>query len=162
VSKTQRHRAGAAAAAYGPGIRGAVAPDVDLKHLRYFLAVADAGTFTAAAETAYWTGTDLAHHDWLPGPVVHDAAQFVGTIRLGRGVAFLARPPAPARAAGRRDQRRAGHRPLAQRVADRVARYRDVARPGEVRAARHLVRPLYAAELTVGNGSSTVTTRGVA
>lgn len=48
-----------------------------------------------AAETAYWTGTDLAHHEWRPGPVVHDAAQFVGTIRLGQGIGFLARPHLP-------------------------------------------------------------------
>jgi DNA-binding transcriptional LysR family regulator len=48
------------------------------------------------AETAYWTGTDLAHHDWRPGPVVHDGAQFVGTIRLGQAIGFLARPHLPA------------------------------------------------------------------
>lgn len=41
-------------------------------------------------EMKYWLGTDLADYDWLPGPVVHDAAQFIGSIRLGQGVGFLA------------------------------------------------------------------------
>lgn len=47
------------------------------------------------AERAFWTGTDLAHYDWRPGPVVHDGGQFLGSIRLGQAVGFLARPHLP-------------------------------------------------------------------
>jgi DNA-binding transcriptional LysR family regulator len=43
------------------------------------------------AEKAFWTGTDLAHHDWHPGPVVNDTAQYVGSIRLGQAIGFAAR-----------------------------------------------------------------------
>lgn len=41
------------------------------------------------AAMAFWTGTDLDHHDWRPGPVVHDAAQYTGSIRLGQAVGFM-------------------------------------------------------------------------
>jgi DNA-binding transcriptional LysR family regulator len=41
------------------------------------------------AEMKYWLGTDLTDYDWQPGPVVHDTAQFIGSIRLGQGVGFL-------------------------------------------------------------------------
>ncbi|MDQ0378766.1 LysR family transcriptional regulator [Amycolatopsis thermophila] len=41
------------------------------------------------AETAYWTGTDLAHHDWRAGPIVRDAAQYTSAIRLGQAVGFV-------------------------------------------------------------------------
>jgi DNA-binding transcriptional LysR family regulator len=43
---------------------------------------------TTAAETAHWTGTDLAHHDWLPGPEVRDVAQLTGNVRLGQTIGF--------------------------------------------------------------------------
>jgi DNA-binding transcriptional LysR family regulator len=42
------------------------------------------------AETAFWTGTDLTHYPWRPGPVVHDAAQYAGSIRLGQAIGFVA------------------------------------------------------------------------
>ncbi|MCO5973694.1 LysR family transcriptional regulator [Actinoallomurus soli] len=42
------------------------------------------------AETAFWTGTDLVHYAWRPGPVVHDGMQFVGSIRLGQAIGFIA------------------------------------------------------------------------
>jgi DNA-binding transcriptional LysR family regulator len=47
------------------------------------------------AEMRYWLGTDLADYDWQPGPVVHDAAQFIGSIRLGHGVGLLAAAHVP-------------------------------------------------------------------
>ncbi|MEV5807268.1 LysR family transcriptional regulator [Streptomyces parvulus] len=40
--------------------------------------------------TAFWTGTDLVPYDWHPGPRVHDAGQFLGSIQLGLCVGFLA------------------------------------------------------------------------
>jgi DNA-binding transcriptional LysR family regulator len=43
-----------------------------------------------SAETAFWTGTDLVHHEWRPGPTVHDAAQYAASIRLGHAVGFVA------------------------------------------------------------------------
>jgi hypothetical protein len=43
---------------------------------------------TTAAEVAHWTGTDLAHHDWLPGPAVRDVMQFTGNVRLGQAIGF--------------------------------------------------------------------------
>ncbi|MFI6044285.1 hypothetical protein ACIA8C_21835 [Nocardia sp. NPDC051321] len=43
-----------------------------------------------SAESAYWTGTDLADYEWRPGPIVQDGAQFVGSIRLGQAVGFIA------------------------------------------------------------------------
>jgi DNA-binding transcriptional LysR family regulator len=46
---------------------------------------------------AFWTGTDLEHHDWRPGPVVHDAAQYTGSIRLGQAVGFMPRTHVPER-----------------------------------------------------------------
>jgi DNA-binding transcriptional LysR family regulator len=47
------------------------------------------------AETAYWTGTDLTYYPWRPGPVVHDAGQFAGSIRLGQAVGFIAKAHLP-------------------------------------------------------------------
>ncbi|MGW4729500.1 LysR family transcriptional regulator [Streptomyces shenzhenensis] len=47
------------------------------------------------AEMKYWLGTDLTDYDWRPGPVVHDAAQFIGSIRLGQGVGLLAAAHVP-------------------------------------------------------------------
>jgi len=47
------------------------------------------------AETAFWTGTDLTYYSWRPGPVVHDAAQFVGSIRLGQAIGFIAEAHLP-------------------------------------------------------------------
>ncbi|WP_084216006.1 LysR family transcriptional regulator [Pseudonocardia spinosispora] len=41
------------------------------------------------AQTAYWTGTDLAPHAWTPGPSVSDAAQYVAGIRLGGAIGFV-------------------------------------------------------------------------
>jgi DNA-binding transcriptional LysR family regulator len=41
------------------------------------------------AQTAYWTGTDLAPHAWKPGPSVSDAAQYVACIRLGGAIGFV-------------------------------------------------------------------------
>jgi DNA-binding transcriptional LysR family regulator len=38
---------------------------------------------------AFWTGTDLVQHDWRPGPVVQDTAQFTGSIRLGHAVGLM-------------------------------------------------------------------------
>lgn len=49
------------------------------------------------AAMAFWTGTDLEHHDWRPGPVVHDAAQYAGSIRLGQAVGFMPRTHVPER-----------------------------------------------------------------
>jgi DNA-binding transcriptional LysR family regulator len=44
---------------------------------------------TTAAETAHWSGTDLARHDWLPGPAIQDVAQLIGNVRLGQTIAFV-------------------------------------------------------------------------
>jgi DNA-binding transcriptional LysR family regulator len=43
---------------------------------------------TTAAETAHWSGTDLARHTWLPGPAIQDVAQLLGHVRLGQTIAF--------------------------------------------------------------------------
>ena len=51
------------------------------------------------AAMAFWTGTDVDDHDWRPGPVVHDTAQFTGSIRLGQAVGFVARTHLPERPA---------------------------------------------------------------
>ncbi|MFD2420529.1 LysR family transcriptional regulator [Amycolatopsis pigmentata] len=48
------------------------------------------------AEKDYWLGVDLADHDWKPGPLVRDAAQLVGSIRLGDGIGFIALSHVPA------------------------------------------------------------------
>jgi DNA-binding transcriptional LysR family regulator len=47
------------------------------------------------AAMAFWTGTDVDDHDWRPGPVVHDTAQFSGSIRLGQAVGFMPRTHLP-------------------------------------------------------------------
>ncbi|GAA2819463.1 LysR substrate-binding domain-containing protein [Crossiella cryophila] len=47
------------------------------------------------AETAFWMGTDLEDHPWRPGPAVQDGAQFVGSIRLGQAIGFIAAPHLP-------------------------------------------------------------------
>lgn len=46
----------------------------------------------SATETAFWTGTDIAPYDWRPGPTVADISQFLGSIRLGQAIGFLAVP----------------------------------------------------------------------
>ncbi|ANY10349.1 ABC transporter substrate-binding protein [Pseudonocardia sp. HH130630-07] len=43
-----------------------------------------------ASETAFWTATDLAPHEWTPGPAVSDTAQYTASIRLGHGIGFVA------------------------------------------------------------------------
>ncbi len=48
------------------------------------------------AAMAFWTGTDLDHHVWQPGPVVRDAAQYTGSIRLGQAVGFMPNVHVPA------------------------------------------------------------------
>lgn len=47
------------------------------------------------AETAFWTGTDLHPYPWRPGPVVHDAHQYAGSIRLGHAIGFIAEAHLP-------------------------------------------------------------------
>jgi len=47
------------------------------------------------AQTAFWTGTDMTYYPWRPGPVVHDAAQFAGSIRLGQAIGFIAQAHLP-------------------------------------------------------------------
>ena len=47
------------------------------------------------AEAAFWTGTDLEYYPWRPGPAVHDAAQFAGSIRLGQAIGFIAEAHLP-------------------------------------------------------------------
>jgi DNA-binding transcriptional LysR family regulator len=47
------------------------------------------------AAMAFWTGTDIDDHEWRPGPVVHDTAQFSGSIRLGQAVGFMVRAHLP-------------------------------------------------------------------
>ncbi|GAB3580227.1 hypothetical protein GCM10027445_50210 [Amycolatopsis endophytica] len=47
------------------------------------------------AEAAYWTGTDLAHHDWRAGPTVRDAAQYAAAVRLGQAIGFVPRTLVP-------------------------------------------------------------------
>lgn len=55
---------------------------------------------TTEAETAHWTGTDLAPHDWRPGPPLQDMSQLTANVRLARTIAFAPlslvgdRPPA--------------------------------------------------------------------
>ena len=41
-------------------------------------------------QTSFWTATDLAWHDWEPGPTVSDAAQYGACIRLGDAIGFVA------------------------------------------------------------------------
>jgi DNA-binding transcriptional LysR family regulator len=42
-----------------------------------------------AAETAFWTGTDLMPYAWEPGPAVTDAAQYAAAVRLGDAIGFV-------------------------------------------------------------------------
>lgn len=43
----------------------------------------------SAAETAFWTGTDLMPYAWEPGPAVTDAAQYAAAVRLGEAIGFV-------------------------------------------------------------------------
>ena len=43
---------------------------------------------TTEAETAHWTGTDLAPHDWRPGPALQDINQLTANVRVARTIAF--------------------------------------------------------------------------
>ncbi|NIH78167.1 LysR family transcriptional regulator [Amycolatopsis viridis] len=44
---------------------------------------------SSAAETAYWTGTDLVEYEWRPGPWVRNGAEYAGAVRLGQAVGFV-------------------------------------------------------------------------
>ena len=50
-----------------------------------------------SAAMSFWTGTDLDDHEWRPGPVVRDAAQYAGSIRLGQAVGFMPSAHVPER-----------------------------------------------------------------